>query len=83
MWCAATTVVAERHIKILFVVVYVVINVNNISVIKHMIFGATNRYNGRIFHVMHRYNAILQRTPHFLFTPHQKSLQGHSHEKSF
>jgi hypothetical protein len=39
-----------------------------------VIIGATCRYNGMIFHVAHRYNAILQRTPHILVTPHEKSL---------
>jgi hypothetical protein len=39
MWHAATTVVAELHIKSLFVVVYVVFNVNNISAVKNIIFG--------------------------------------------
>jgi hypothetical protein len=70
-----SAVIDENPIKSLFVVVYLVFNVINISVIKSMIFGGTSRYNGMIFHVARRYNVILQRTPHFLITPHQKSLR--------
>jgi hypothetical protein len=40
-----------------------------------MIIGATSRYNGMIFHVARRHNAILYRTPHILTTPHEKSLR--------
>jgi hypothetical protein len=51
----------------------VVFNVNNISAVKHIVFGATSRYNVMLFHVARRYNVILQRMPHFLITTHQKS----------
>jgi hypothetical protein len=40
-----------------------------------MIIGATSRYNGMIFYVVRRYNAILYRTPHILIKPHEKSLR--------
>jgi hypothetical protein len=40
-----------------------------------MFIGATSRFNGMIFHVARRYNAILWRTPHILITPHEKSLR--------
>jgi hypothetical protein len=69
------TILAARHFKSLFVVVYLVFNVNNISAVKHVIFGSTSRYNVMIFHVAHRYNVILQQTPHFPITQHQKSLR--------
>jgi hypothetical protein len=50
-------------------------NVNNISVAKHGIIGATSRYYGMIFPIASRYNVILQCTPCFLIMPHQKSLR--------
>jgi hypothetical protein len=40
-----------------------------------MIFSATSRYNGILFHVARCYNIILHRTPHFLIMPHLKTLR--------
>jgi hypothetical protein len=68
----ATTVLAAHHIKSLLVVVYIAVR---ISAEKHMIFDATSRYNAIIFHVAPHYKVILQQTPHFLITPHQKTLK--------
>jgi hypothetical protein len=91
MWRTATTIVVVRHIKSLFVFVYVVfifprflaircesyhrqyilqrfrplflthnsIKCKQILASKHMIIGATSSYNGMIFHMARRYNAIL------------------------
>jgi hypothetical protein len=68
--CSATTVVA-RHIKSIFIFVYVVFKfssvffyracvlVTRVSAAKHMIIGATSRYNDMLFHVARRYNVIL------------------------